>query len=130
MSRALLVLHNDAFRERAIEWVKRAPKDTRVTFQGPKRTLEQNAKMWAMLTEVATQKDHHGRHYAPDEWKVIFLSALGKEMRFAPALDGKSFIPLGQSSSNLSVPEMADLIEFISAWGAENGIEFQSRDGA
>lgn len=128
MTRALLVLHNDSFRERAIDWIKRAPKETRVTFQGPKRTLPQNSRMWAMLTDVATQHEHCGRHYSAEEWKTIFMSSLGKEMRFAPALDGKGFVPLGQSSSNLSIAEMAELIEFIGSWGAEHGIKFGGQD--
>ncbi len=124
MSRALLVLHDDAIRARALDWVKRAPPETRVTFQGPRRSLDQNSRFWAMLTDVSRQKEHCGRKYAPEQWKVLFLSALGREMQFAPSLDGTGFVPLGQSSSSLSVAEMSDLMEFMSAWGAENGIEW------
>lgn len=43
MSRALLVLWNDAMREKAIDWIRRAPKESRVEFKGPKRTLDQSA---------------------------------------------------------------------------------------
>ena len=133
MSRALLVLFNQAMRDKAADWIKRAPVDTRVTFQGPKRTLPQNDRMWAMLTEVSVQHKHFGRTYSAEEWKAIFMSSLGREMRFAPVLDGKGFVPLGHSSSNLSIAEMSELIEFIAAWGAENGVTFAdtaSRGGA
>lgn len=130
MSRHLLVLHTDAIRARALDWVRRAPQETRITFQGPKRTLPQNSRFWAMLTDVSFQKEHCGRKYAPDQWKVLFLSALGREMQFAPALDGNGFVPLGQSSSNLSISEMGDLMEFMSAWGAENGIVWSDPDRA
>ena len=61
---------------------------------------------------------------ASDEWKILFLHALGRETRFIPALDEKTFIPIGQSSSDLSKSEMTDLIEMIAAWGAEHGVTF------
>ena len=121
MSRALLVLWNDDMRAKAIDWVRRAPHDTRVEFKGPKRTLDQNSRMWAMLTDVSRQHKLHGRPYTPDQWKVIFMHACGREVQFLPALDGSGFIPWGQSSSYLSKEEMTALIEFMFAWGAENG---------
>jgi hypothetical protein len=58
-----------------------------------------------------------------DQWKVIFLEALDHELAFIPSLDGK-FIPYGQSSSDLSVKEMSELIEFMFAWGAENNVRW------
>lgn len=122
MSRALLILANDAIRERAKRWIAGAPPGTRVEFKEPKRTLEQSAKMWAMLTDIASQKEHCGRRYSPDDWKVIFLHALGKETRFVPALDGQGFIPIGQSSSDLGKGEMSNMIELIASWGAENDV--------
>ena len=124
MSRAVLILANDTIRNRAAAWARNAPVNTRVEFKGPKRTLEQNARLWAMLTDIASQKEHLGRKYTPDQWKVIFLHAIGREVQFIPALDGQGFIPWGQSSSDLSVKEMTDLIEFMFAWGAENGVTF------
>lgn len=122
MSRALLILANDDVRCRAVRWIASAPEGTRVEFKEPKRTLEQNARMWAMLTDVAAQKQHCGRRYPADDWKIIFLHALGRETRFVPALDGQGFIPIGQSSSDLSKAEMSDMIELLLSWGAENGV--------
>lgn len=124
MGRALLILANEAIREKAIAWIRKAPDKTRVTFQGPKRTVDQNSRLWAMLTDVAEQASHSGRKYAPDQWKVLFMHACGREVQFIPALDGSGFIPWGQSSSDLSKPEMSELQEFISAWGAQNGVVF------
>lgn len=122
MSRALLILGSPRDREKAIAWVRNAPPRTRVEFKAEKRTLDQNARMWAMLTDVATQKEHAGRRYTPDQWKVLFMHACGREVQSIPALDGTTFIPWGQSSSDLSKDEMSELIEFLFAWGAENGV--------
>ena len=86
LSRDLLVLWNDDFRQRAIDRIKASPKDTRVTFAAPKRTLDQNSKMWAMLDDIADQKEHFGRKYPTNTWKILFLHALGRETEFVPAL--------------------------------------------
>lgn len=122
MSRALIVLGSPAARDAAAALVAKAPPMTRVEFKGARRTLAQNDRMWAMLTDIARQKDHGGRRYTPDQWKVIFLHAAGREVQFIPSLDGTTFIPWGQSSSDLSKEEMSELIEFLFAWGAENGV--------
>lgn len=68
MSRALLILSNQAVRQRAIHWVKNVPAGTRVEFKEPKRTLPQNDRMWAMLTEISRKALLGGQKYEPDEW--------------------------------------------------------------
>jgi len=124
MARALLVINSVNQRQKASNWVAQAPWNTRIEFKGPKRSLPQNDRLWAMLTDVAQQKKHCGKSYTPDQWKVIFMAACGREVQFIPSLDEKTFIPWGQSSSDLSKEEMTNLIEFMFAWGAENGVVF------
>lgn len=124
MSRALLILDNAAARKKASEWVFKAPRGTRVEFKKARRSLPQNDMMWSLLTDVAAQKEHNGRRYSPDQWKVLFMHACGREVQFIPSLDNSTFLPWGQSSSDLSKEEMSELIDFIMAWGAENGVEF------
>lgn len=120
--RALLTLNSPQDRAKAAHWIAKAPTGTRIEFKASKRTLPQNDRMWAMLTDIAQQKQHAGRSYTPDQWKVIFMHACGREVQFIPSLDGSTFIPWGQSSSDLSKDEMTNLIEYLFAWGAENGI--------
>lgn len=122
MSRHLITLYSDEDRARARTYVNSAPVGTRVEFKALKRSLPQNDLMWAMLTDVAAQKDHHGKRYTPDQWKIIFMAAIGREVQFIPSLDGSTFIPWGQSSSDLSREEMGNLIDFIDAWCAQNGV--------
>jgi len=124
MSRALVVLNSQAAREKAAAWVMRAPAGTRVEFKASKRTLPQNDRMWAMLTDVATQLTWHGVKLTPDDWKLVFLDALKREMRIVPNIDGTGFVNLGRSSSDLSKAEMSDLIEIIFAFGAKHGVVF------
>jgi hypothetical protein len=130
MSRALITLAGPASRGHAQRLIERAPHGTRVELKGPRRSNDQNALMWALLTDVARQKEHAGRKYTVDQWKAIFMHACGREVQFLPSLDGATFIPWGNSSSDLSKAEMTDLLEFILAWGTENGVQFSDRPTA
>jgi len=124
MSRALLRIDGPVTRARAMRLMERVPEGTRVEFKGARRTLPQNDKMWAMLSEIARQKTHCGRRYTADQWKAIFMHAMGQETVFVPSLDGETFFPIGWRSSDLSKTEMSELIEFIQSWGAQNGVVF------
>jgi len=124
MSRALLRIDGPVTRARAARLLARVPNGTRVEFKGSRRSLPQNAKMWAMCTDVARQKTWHGMQLVADDWKLIFLDGLKREVRIVPNLDGTGFVNLGRSSSDLSKEEMGELIELISAWGAQNGVTF------
>ena len=125
MSRALVILASLAERQRVAKWAMNAPLNTRVEFKAPKRSLPQNDRMWSMLTEVAQQLPWHGIKLAADDWKLIFLDALKREVRMVPNIDGNGFVNLGRSSSDLSKDEMSDLMELIAAFGAQHGVAFQ-----
>lgn len=122
MSRALVILRGKEDRERVARWAEKAPPGTRVEFKQTKRSLDQNAKMWATLTDIASQKEHFGRKYTPDIWKLIMLNAFGQENKFVPSLDGSTIVPIGQSSSDLSKQEMSEFLEFILSWCSEHSI--------
>jgi hypothetical protein len=124
MSRALISIRSDIDRQRAARWAMQAPYGSRIEFKASKRSLPQNARMWAMLTDVATQLAWHGIKITPDDWKLMFLDALKRELRMVPNLDGTGFVNLGRSSSELSKGEMSDLIELIFKFGAEHGVKF------
>jgi hypothetical protein len=130
MTRYLFALHTDLHRDNAVKAVVAAPHGALVQVTDDKRTLPQNAKMWALLTDVAMQKTHCGRSYSTDQWKAIFMHAVGQEVQFIPSLDEKTFIPWGNRSSELSTAEMSALIEFIISWGTQNGVTFHDREAS
>ncbi len=123
MSRYVFTLWSKADRERAVRVIAAAPTGSRIEVKAAKRTIPQNDRMWTLLSKIAMRATLHGAKRTPNEWKAVFMTACGHEMRFLPTLDGKSFFPLGHRSSDLSKGEMSDLMEFISAWAAENGID-------
>ena len=124
MSRALLILSNPARRAKAISWINKLPDGTRVLFQEAVRSLDQNARLWAMLTDIATQVLWHEQKLTADDWKVLFMNALNSEMRMVPAIDGKGFVALGKSTSKLSKQEFSDLMAIIEVFGVEHGVKF------
>ena len=130
MTRYTFTLNGPADREKAARVLAKAPRGARVEFNAAKRSTDQNSMMWALLSEVAMQATHMGRQYTPDQWKVLFMHACGREVQFMPALDGSTFIPWGQSSSDLSKAEMGELLECIMAWGAEHGVVFHDHERA
>lgn len=86
------------------------------------RSTEQNARMWALLTDVSRQVDWYGQKLTPEEWKDVFSASL-KKQKAVPGLDG-GFVILGQRTSKMSIREMADLMTLIEAFGAEQGVRF------
>lgn len=101
---------------------------TRVELKEAKRTDDQNAKFWAMLTEVSQQLLWHGQKLNTEDWKLVFLDALKRELRIVPNITGNGFVNLGRSSSDLTKAEFSDLIEIINAFGAEHGVVFSHEE--
>lgn len=114
------ILRSDAQRDRAVLAIRQAPDGYVVTISEPRRTLDQNARMWAMLTDISNAKPD-GRAHSPETWKSLFMHACGHEVRFEMGLNGEPF-PIGWRSSRLSKRQMADLITFMMAYGDQHGV--------
>lgn len=124
MSRAQLTLSNQSVRERAVHWIEKAPAGTRVIFKDAKRTQAQNDRMWAALTDIASQLLWHGVKLSTEDWKLLFMDALNQEMRLVPNINGNGFVNLGRSSSSLSKSEFSQIIDLIHAFGAQHNVVF------
>jgi hypothetical protein len=129
MSRHLIAINSTADRVRAARYVAQVPFGSRVEFKAVRRSLPQNDFMWSMLTDIARELPWHGIKLTPNDWKLVFLDALKREVRTVPNLDGNGFVNLGRSSSDLSKQEMTDLIELIRAFGANHGVTFIDQRG-
>ncbi|MDR5859425.1 recombination protein NinB [Halomonas eurihalina] len=113
---------NKALREGAVEVVLRRPSEI--------RSLSQNAKLWPMLEDVASQKqliiDGALVWATREDWKDVFTSALRRHQRMAQGIDG-GMVVLGMRTSKMRKQEFSDLIELIYAYGAENGIQWSEK---
>lgn len=117
-----IILTGLASRQKAENIINAAPSGSVVKVKPPARTSEQNDKMWAMLSDVSRSMPQ-GRRLTPDVWKAVFMNACGHAVQFETGLAGEPF-PVGFRSSRLSKAQMSELIEFILAWGTENGVEW------
>ena len=127
MSRALVILKSKDDRERAARWAMQMPWGTRIEFRLTKRTLPQNALMWACLTEVSRQVVWYGQKLSTEDWKNIFTASLNR-MRVVPGIDGGSFVPLGIHTSIMTKDELSQMIELIKAFGAEHNVRFHDQE--
>ena len=130
MTRQSFTLISPHVRQNACRAIMDAPQGARVEIKEQKRSLAQNARLWAHLSDIAAQRKHYGLTLSPEDWKVLFMDALKQENRIAPNLYGNGMVSLGRSSSDLSVKEMADLITIIEAFGAEHGVVFADQVAA
>ena len=87
-----------------------------------KRTLDQNAKLWAMLRDLSQQVVWHGNTLADHEWKDVLTAGL-KRQKVAPGIDG-GFVVLGAKTSKMTKAEFSELVEMIYAFGAEHGVKW------
>lgn len=123
MAKSVYVLSHQQARQRAIGAIVIAPDGYCVTVAEPSRSLEQNARLWACLGDIAGQVDWYGKKLSPEDWKHVFSSSLRK-LEVVPNLDGTGFVALGLSTSRMSKRELSDLMELINAFGAEKGVEW------
>lgn len=114
-------LTGQAQREYAKRLVDAAPDYAIVTVKAGDRSLEQNSKLWAMLTDISRARPE-GRKWTPETWKCAFMHSLGHQVQFAEGLDNSGPFPLGFRSSRLTKPQMADLITVIHEYGDRHGV--------
>jgi hypothetical protein len=107
----------------ALQAVQAAPDGYCVTVGEATRTLEQNARLWASLSEVARQVDWYGKKLSPEDWKAVFTASL-KKQNVVPGIDG-GFVVLGTSTSRMTKGELSELLELVYAFGAEHDVIFQ-----
>lgn len=130
MSQALIILASQKDRDKATRWIAKAPWNTRVTFRGPARTLPQNDRLWASLSEIAEQLTWHGMKLSASDWRTMMMAALGGETRMVPNIHGNGFVDLGRSSSRLDKEDFSSLLEIVAAFAAEHNVKFSDKEGA
>ena len=93
-----------------------------LTLKPETRSLAQNARLWAMLTDISKQVDWYGRKLSPDDWKHVFSASL-KKQDVVPGIDG-GYVVLGSSTSKMTKAEMSDMQELMAAFGAQHDVVF------
>ena len=92
------------------------------------RSSAQNRLLWQRLGEVSQQVTWYEQKLTAEEWKDVFSAAM-KRQKVVPGLDG-GFVILGLRTSKMTVAEMTEMLDLISAFGAERGVVFRDEVAA
>ena len=93
-----------------------------LTIEEEKRSHEQNALLWSVLTDLSKQVQWHGEKLTKDEFKDLLTAGL-KKQRAIPGIDG-GFVVLGSSTSKMTKAEMSDLITLAHSFGDERNVKW------
>lgn len=97
-----------------------------VEIKPPTRTLAENAKLHAILADIAAQVIWMGQKLPREVWKRLCMAAwlreCGEQPMLIPALDGNGFDIIFEKTSKLSIKQCASLIEWCLAFGAEHSV--------
>jgi hypothetical protein len=122
----VFIINDEAIRLRAIEAVRRCPTGQVVSIKGKTRTLEQNARLWPALHDVADQIVWHGVKLTAEEWKDVFTAAL-KRQKAVPGIDG-GFVVVGGHTSTMTKADLSELLDLIYAFGSERAVNWSERE--
>ena len=133
-SKRQFFLRSNQVRLNCIEFIRELPTDDKnplvVKIQPMTRSLEQNSKLHALLSDIAKQCEFNGKKRDIDTWKIIMVSAhkiaTGGQAEMVIGLEGV-VINLRESTAQMSVKRLASLIEYTTAWGVENGVKFNDK---
>lgn len=91
-----------------------------------KRSNPQNAKLHSIIGEIAAQKEWAGQRWDSEVWKRLLVAAWmrakGERVTVVPSLDGYGVDVVFARTSKLSKADMSDLLEYVQAWAAQNGV--------
>jgi len=102
-----------------------------VTLGRPTRNNDQNARLHAMLSDLAKQVEWHGQKFTGEVWKRLCVASYLRENNespiLVPSLDGNGVDIIYEKTSKMSKKVMSELIEWVSCFGAENNVVWSER---
>jgi len=130
MTPITIILSGQVRRDQAHRDLARAPAGSVVKIEPPARTLPQNDRLHAMITDVSRQVEWAGAKRNVEAWKDIFTAALRSAnhgLDVVPGING-GFVLLGMHTSRMTKAELGDLMTLVEAFGAEHGVKFNDGD--
>lgn len=126
MKKYFILAHKVA-RNNAKIAIDEAPEGYQVKIEPITRSLAQNAKLHALLSYIASILEWAGSKRDVETWKRLltaaWLRARNEPIEMLPSLDGHGVDIVFRRTSELTVNEMIELIEYIQSWAVGNGID-------
>lgn len=95
-----------------------------VTSEDKPRSVEQNARLWAIVTEISEQAWVNGRQYDKDTWYEMFARMYLPMQEIV--LPTGEIVLRRKSTKDLKVGEFGEFMQKVEAYaGAELGIEIE-----
>lgn len=108
------------------------------------KSREQEEKYHAMIGDISKQLLHNGEKLDAESWKrllieafVIVMQEMAKgenkpdpfhgKARLIMSLDGKRIVQLGVQSRSFGKKVASDFIEYLYAYGVDNGVKFSAK---
>jgi hypothetical protein len=107
-----------------------AGKQLTLEIKSANKSREQEEKYHAMIGEIAKQASHLGAKWDIEDWKRLLVDQFIKDMnglgasKIIPSLDGTGIIQLGFQTRKFTKEQASEFVEFLHAWGAQNGITY------
>lgn len=126
------LVHDEA-RKRAAEAIYTAPDGwvCRVSPEG--RSEAQNRLLHPLLTDIARQSVWNGKKLSMLQWKTLMVSAhaiaTGEPQQMTVGIEGE-VVNLRESTAAMTKARFASLVDYVLAWGANNGVRFSAGDAA
>ena len=121
------ILSHRLARANALKAVQEAPEGYAVEVKPRSRSLEQNALLHTLIQLIAKKVVWAGSYREIDTWKRLltaaWLRARGDPIQMLPSIDGYGVDIVFRKTSDLTVNEMTELLEYVQAWAIEHGIE-------
>lgn len=132
MAKKTYVLHTPLIRENACRAILKAEPGYVVTIAEPTRSSEQNAKLHALLSDLAkSPMTWAGKRRTLDEWKMLMVSAHSVATQHPgeviPGVEGE-FVAIRESTASMSVARASSLIEYVLSFCVSNGVELHETE--
>lgn len=125
-------LRSNQVRLNCIEFIKELPTDDKkplvVKIQPMTRSLEQNSKLHALLSDISKNATWNGEKLDVYAWKNLLVSAhsiaTGEPSKIVRGIEGE-LVNIRERTSKMSSRRLSSLIDYILAFCAGNGIEIK-----
>jgi hypothetical protein len=100
-----------------------------LTIEKESKSRDQEEMYHSIIGQIAKQASHLGAKWSAEDWKRFLVWQFAKEVgistgKLVPSLDGTGIVQLGLQTRKFKKDESSQFIEWLFAWGAENGVTF------
>lgn len=119
----IVTIESEKSRDLAHKLLDESPDGTIFELRPPRRSDDQNRRFHASIRSVARQAEWCGDNLSEEDWKRLFLASFYGQKVVKSLLGG--FVVISKKSSEMNRADLAELQEFIYAWGTEHGVTFE-----